>query len=74
MFKTEFDLREAGNWREEDQTVATTVCSYCGVGCNLDLHVQDDTIVKVTSPRDHDVTNGNLCIKGRFGWQYVHGE
>jgi len=33
--------------------------------------VQDNTIVKVTSPHDHSVTNGNLCIKGRFGWQYV---
>jgi len=47
------------------------VCPYCGVGCNLDLHVQDNEIVKVTSPLDHDVTSGNLCIKGRFGWRYV---
>ena len=53
------------------QTVTTTVCPYCGVGCNLELHVQDDTIVKVTSPDDHDVTRGNLCIKGRFGFQHV---
>lgn len=70
--KTEFDLRQVGNWRPEDQTVTTTVCSYCGVGCNLELHVQDERIVKVTSPGDHDVTEGNLCIKGRFGWRYVH--
>jgi anaerobic selenocysteine-containing dehydrogenase len=39
------------------------------VGCNLELHVQDNEIVKVTSPFDHDVTRGNLCIKGRFGWR-----
>jgi len=71
QFKSEFDLREAGNWREDDQTVTTTVCSYCGVGCNLELHVQDNEIVKVTSPVDHSVTNGNLCIKGRFGYTYV---
>ncbi len=71
QFKTEFDLREANNWREEEQSVTRTVCSYCGVGCNLELHVQDDTIVKVTSPNDHSVTSGHLCIKGRFGWQYV---
>ncbi len=71
QFKTEFDLRAAGDWRPEDQTVTTTVCSYCGVGCNLELHVQDDRIVKCTSPTDHDVTNGHLCIKGRFGWTYV---
>ena len=74
QFKTEFDLRQAGEWREEDQTVTRTVCSYCGVGCNLELHVQDERIVKVTSPADHSVTSGHLCIKGRFGWTYVHGE
>jgi predicted molibdopterin-dependent oxidoreductase YjgC len=72
MVKTEFDLRDAGRWDEERQTVTDTVCSYCGVGCQLSLHVQDNRIVKVTSPADHDVTLGNLCVKGRFGWTYVH--
>ncbi len=71
MFKTEFDHRQAGTWDEARQTVTRTVCPYCGVGCNLELHVQDNEIVKVTSPLDHDVTSGNLCIKGRFGWRYV---
>ena len=47
------------------------ICPYCGVGCTLELHVQDNTIVKVTSPDDHDVTRGNLCIKGRFGFSHV---
>ena len=72
QFRTEFDLRVVGEWRPDDQTVTRTVCSYCGVGCNLELHTQDDQIVKVTSPADHSVTSGHLCIKGRFGWQYVH--
>jgi predicted molibdopterin-dependent oxidoreductase YjgC len=71
MPKSEFDHRAAGTWDESRQTVTRTVCPYCGVGCNLELHVQDNTIVKVTSPLDHDVTRGNLCIKGRFGWEYV---
>ena len=71
MFKSEHDLRRAGTWDEPRQTMTQTVCPYCGVGCNLELHVQDNEIVKVTSPLDHDVTLGNLCIKGRFGWQYV---
>ena len=73
QFKSEFDLRKAEDWRPEEQTVTTTVCSYCGVGCNLELHVQDERIVKVTSPVDHEVTSGHLCIKGRFGWEYVQG-
>jgi predicted molibdopterin-dependent oxidoreductase YjgC len=72
MAKSEFDLREAGTWDESRQSQVDTVCPYCGVGCNLTLHVQDRGIVKVTSPDDHDVTRGNLCIKGRFGYRYVH--
>jgi len=71
MFKTEYDMRQAGTWDESKQTVTDTICPYCGVGCTLELHVQDNRIVKVTSPLDHDVTQGNLCIKGRFGWQFV---
>lgn len=71
QFKTEFDMRAAGEWHPSEQEVTTTVCSFCGVGCNLELHTQDNKIVKVTSPADHSVTEGHLCIKGRFGWQYV---
>lgn len=71
VFTTEHDLRTADQWRPDEQTVTRTVCSYCGVGCNLELHVQDNTIVKVTSPADHSVTSGHLCIKGRFGWNHV---
>ena len=71
MFKSEYDRRSSGTWNDSKQTVTQTVCSYCGVGCNLELHVQENEIVKVTSPQDHDVTNGHLCIKGRFGWKFV---
>ena len=71
MFKSEYDMRQAGTWDPSKQTVTDTICPYCGVGCTLELHVQDNSIVSVTSPMDHDVTNGHLCIKGRFGWQFV---
>jgi predicted molibdopterin-dependent oxidoreductase YjgC len=71
MPTSEFNLRQAGTWDESKQSEVDTVCPYCGVGCNLTLHVQDDAIVKVTSPDDHDVTRGNLCIKGRFGFEFV---
>ena len=72
MFKSEHDMRNAGEWDEEQQTTTETICPYCGVGCSLELHVQDNKIVKVTSPLDHSVTHGNLCVKGRFGFQFVH--
>jgi len=71
MFKSEYDMRRAGTWDESKQTQTDTICPYCGVGCTLQLRVQDNSIVKVTSPLDHDVTSGHLCIKGRFGWQFV---
>jgi predicted molibdopterin-dependent oxidoreductase YjgC len=72
MFKSEHDMREAGTWDEPSQTETDTICAYCGVGCTLTVHVQDEKIVKVTSPLDHDGTNGHLCIKGRFGWEFVN--
>jgi predicted molibdopterin-dependent oxidoreductase YjgC len=71
MFTSEHELREAQQWDESRQTTTDTICPYCGVGCNLTLHVQDNEIVKVSSPDDHDITRGNLCIKGRFGFQHV---
>ena len=71
IFKSEYDMRKADTWDEERQTQTDTICPYCGVGCTLSLHVQDNRIVKVTSPLDHDITSGNLCVKGRFGWQFV---
>jgi predicted molibdopterin-dependent oxidoreductase YjgC len=71
MFSSEHQMREAGTWDESRQAVTDTICPYCGVGCTLSLHVQDNTIVKVMSPPDHPVTHGNLCIKGRFGFQHV---
>jgi predicted molibdopterin-dependent oxidoreductase YjgC len=69
--KPEFDLRAAGEWDESRQTKTDTICGYCGVGCTLTVHAQDDRIVKVTSPLDNEVTRGNLCVKGRFGFEFV---
>jgi len=71
MPASEYTMRLEGTWDESAQTVTTTICPYCGVGCNLELHVQDNTIVKVTSPLDHDITHGHLCVKGRFGFEFV---
>src|SRR5438270_10243515 len=71
MFKSEHDMRGAGTWDEGRQSVTETVCPYCGVGCMLELHVQDNSIVKVTSPLDNSVTSGHRCVKGRFGFEFV---
>jgi formate dehydrogenase alpha subunit len=52
--------------------IVTTTCPYCGVGCKLELHLKDDYIYRVTSPFDAVVNQGNLCVKGRFGYDYVY--
>ncbi|MBX7214458.1 MAG: formate dehydrogenase subunit alpha [Thermoflexales bacterium] len=54
-----------------DRTVTTT-CPFCGVGCKLNLHLKGEQIYAVTSPADAVVNHGNLCVKGRFGWDYVY--
>jgi formate dehydrogenase alpha subunit len=54
-----------------DRVVSTT-CPYCGVGCNLQLHIKDDYIYKVSSPFDGVVNHGNLCVKGRFGYDFIY--
>jgi predicted molibdopterin-dependent oxidoreductase YjgC len=71
MFASEHELRARGEWNEGAQTTTDTICSYCGVGCTLTLHVQANEIVKVTSPVENPVTSGHLCVKGRFGYAYV---
>jgi formate dehydrogenase alpha subunit len=58
--------------REWELTKVQTICSYCGVGCTLDLNVKDNRILKVTSDKDEGVNRGWTCVKGRFGFDYVH--
>ncbi len=71
MFRSEYEMRQAGTWDESRQKKTDTICGYCGVGCTLTLHVQDGRIAKVTSPMDATITHGHLCIKGRFGYSFV---
>ena len=56
----------------ETQKVRTT-CSYCGVGCQMNLHVKDNKVVKVTGV-DVAPNNGSLCVKGRFGFNFISSE
>jgi len=71
MPTTEYTMRQDGTWHGSRQARVATICRYCGVGCHLTLHVQDDAIVKVSSPPNSGITSGNLCVKGRFGFQHA---
>jgi len=50
----------------------STVCSYCGVGCRLNVHVAGRRIVSSSPDWEAPANHGLLCVKGRFGWTYVH--
>jgi formate dehydrogenase alpha subunit len=52
--------------------VISSICTYCGVGCGLDLNVKDGRIVRVTSNHAAPVNGLSLCVKGRYGFDFVH--
>lgn len=62
-------LNKGRTW-ETKKTLTT--CPYCGTGCTLELQTIGEKIVNVAAPLDKGVNRGNLCVKGRFGYQYVN--
>jgi formate dehydrogenase major subunit len=55
---------------DADRTVPS-LCPYCGVGCQTTFHVRDERVLRVLG-RDGPSNHGRLCVKGRFGFDYVH--
>jgi formate dehydrogenase alpha subunit len=53
-------------------TKVKTTCTYCGTGCNFFLNVKNDKVIRVTSDLSAPVNKGNLCIKGRYGYDFIH--
>jgi len=51
-----------------------TTCTYCGCGCQMDLHVLDNQVVGVTGRKDVGGNKGSLCVKGRFGYEFISSE
>jgi len=49
-----------------------TTCPYCGVGCQIELNIKDNQIVKINGVEDGSDSKWSLCVKGRFGLDYVH--
>lgn len=65
--------KKPGLLQEAQVTKTRSTCNFCGVGCQLDLNVVDDKVVRVTSPPPGETLNdGNLCIKGRFAYDFIH--
>jgi formate dehydrogenase alpha subunit len=57
--------------RPKDFTKVRSTCPYCGVGCVLELNVSDDEVVQVTADMAVPPNHGNLCVKGRFGYEFI---
>ena len=57
--------------RQKDIREVDTICSYCGTGCNLTLHVRQNEVIRVTSKEDK-WNEGWLCVKGRFGYSFIN--
>lgn len=66
------DRKSRGLGRAIDVKKVKTTCSYCGTGCNFFLKVKDGKVVGVESDFDAPVNHGNLCIKGRYGYDFIH--
>jgi len=60
--------------RANDSKKVRTTCPYCGVGCQMWLHVKDGKIVKVTAVEEAAPNRGRLCVKGRFGYDFIYSE
>jgi predicted molibdopterin-dependent oxidoreductase YjgC len=56
----------------EAERVIRSTCPYCGVGCQVLLNIKDEQIIRVDAPFDAAPNYGRLCVKGRFGLDYVH--
>ncbi len=63
-----------GKGRAWEIAKVRTTCPYCGVGCQLDLHVKGEQIVRVTAVEDAAPNKGRLCVKGRFGYDFIYSE
>lgn len=69
-----FEKKAYGLSRNDETKTVRTTCPYCGVGCQLLLHVKDEKIVKVTGVEDGAPNYGRLCVKGRFGYDFIYSD
>lgn len=54
------------------QTKVRTICSYCGVGCNLEVAIKNNKILSISAPIDAEVNAGHTCLKGRYAWRFYN--
>ncbi len=65
------DKKSISCGRTWQTTMTETTCPFCGCGCTIELHVNDGEVVRVTAPLEKGANEGNLCVKGRYGFQFI---
>ncbi len=68
------EKKSLGKWQPWDVKTIRTTCPYCGVGCQQLLHVKDEIIVKVSGVENAAPNQGRLCVKGRFGYDFIYSD
>ena len=68
------EKQAVGKGREWNFERVRTICNYCGCGCTVELNLKNGSIVKVTNAEDSPVAAGSLCVKGKFGWDFIQNE
>jgi predicted molibdopterin-dependent oxidoreductase YjgC len=63
-----------GKGRPWEMKKVATICNYCGCGCTIEFNIKNGRIVKVTSIEGSPVSSGSLCVKGKFGWDFIYSE
>lgn len=64
------DIFQSKSQRAEKKI--NTICSYCGVGCNLEVSVKGNEILSIQAPIDAEVNAGHTCLKGRYAWRFYN--
>ena len=67
-----FEKRNRFSSRMWDITQVRTTCHYCGIGCQINLFIKENEIVKVEGVEEAKPNSGRLCFKGRFGFDFIH--
>jgi formate dehydrogenase beta subunit len=64
-------IERSARWTARPDRTVTTICPYCGVGCQLNLDIKDGRIVRVVPDPNGPANKGQACVKGKFGLEFV---
>ena len=67
-------MDRSSKWLGVPERSVVTTCTYCGVGCQMWLHMKEGKIVKVTAVDEAAPNRGRLCVKGRFGYDFIYSD